>query len=225
MRMSTILAAPTPYAQFQTRGASYTADAYGTIFGASGTDVVDLIASGCTLQTVRNNLSATADPGAASDTTQDYAPGSRWVNTTTGLIWECASAAHAAAVWMPVNMRFVGRLPGASMNTTADQPITLYLPATAPFRVSKITARNASISLSAAVGGVYTAASKGGTAVVAAAQAYSGLTGSTLALDLTIATTPGNTVLAAGTPLFLSLSTAQGSAATADLYVFGDVYL
>jgi hypothetical protein len=31
-------------------------------------------------------------------------------------------------------------------------------------------------------------------------------------------------VLPAGTPIYLSLTTAQGAPATADVYVYGDVY-
>jgi hypothetical protein len=223
--MSTTLAAPAPYAQFQTRGGSYTADANATITGAMGIDVVDLLAAGCTLQSVKNNLAATTDPGVANDASQDYQAGSRWINDVSGLIWECASAARGAATWMPVNIRFLGRLLAANMNIVTDQAIALYVPATAPFRVTKVTAKNASLSLTTAVGGLYTAASKGGTAVVAATQAYSSLGTSAQALDLTIAATPGNTVLAGGTPLYLSLSTAQGASASADFYVFGDIYL
>jgi hypothetical protein len=41
-----ILIAPTPYAQFQTRGASYTADANGLVVAAAG-DVGDLLSDGC----------------------------------------------------------------------------------------------------------------------------------------------------------------------------------
>ncbi|MBV9858745.1 MAG: hypothetical protein JO038_01365 [Alphaproteobacteria bacterium] len=223
--MSTVLAAPAPYAQFQTRGGTYVADAFGMVIGASGTDVIDLLGAGCVLQSVKNNLGASTDPAAANDLTQDFSAGSRWVNNTTGLIWECASPTRGAAVWMPVNQRFTGRLVGANMNTTADQAIPLFLPQTAPFRVSKITARNASISLTAAVGGIYTAASKGGTALVAATQAYSSLTTAASALDLTLAATPSNTVFAPGTALYLSLSTAQGTAATADVFLFGDCFV
>jgi hypothetical protein len=76
--------------------------------------------------------------------------------------------------------------------------------------------------MSTAVGGVYTAASKGGSALVANTQAYTGLTNALTALDLTLALP--NLILAAGTPLYLSLTTAQGAAATVDLAVFGQVF-
>ena len=121
----------------------------------------------------------------------------------------------------PVNSEsnFIGALLGANMNVTTDQQIPLFLPPTKLFTVSQILVTNASISLTTAVGGFYPAASKGGTALVSNSQAYSGLTGSGLAISLTLA---GLARFAAGTNLYLSLTTAQGAAATADVYVYGD---
>jgi hypothetical protein len=80
------------------------------------------------------------------------------------------------------------------------------------------------LSLTTAVGGIYPAASKGGTAVVANSQAYSGLTAATKFVDLTIASgyTSGGDILTVKN-LFLSLTTPQGGAATADVYVYGDI--
>ena len=120
-----------------------------------------------------------------------------------------------------VATRFAGRIFGADFNSTADQQIPLLIPANARFRLTKLTVENASLSLTTAAGGVYNAASKGGTAAVAAGQAYSALTGSGKALDLTLANTD---VQAAGTQLYLSLTTPQGAAATADLYVQADIF-
>ena len=82
----------------------------------------------------------------------------------------------------------LGKLIGANMNSTADQQITMFSNPS-KFILRRIVVTNASVSLTTAAGGVYTAASKGGTAVVAAAQAYSSLTASTLFLDLTLSTT------------------------------------
>ncbi len=120
-----------------------------------------------------------------------------------------------------VPTRYAGRLIGTNFNSTADQAIPLLIPANARFRVIKITVENASVSLTTAAGGVYNAASKGGTALVASSQAYSALTGAGKALDLTLANTD---VQAAGTALYLSLTTAQGAAATADVYVMADIF-
>lgn len=117
----------------------------------------------------------------------------------------------------------LGTLLAANMNVTTDQQITLSgVPDGVGFAVRRITARNATVSLTTAVGGVYSAASKGGTAVVAATQAYSTLTGSTLYLDLTIAAA-GKAVWPAATPLYLALTTAQGAAANADILVYGEL--
>jgi hypothetical protein len=114
----------------------------------------------------------------------------------------------------------LGYLLGANMNVTTDQQIPLLVSSIVHFRISKITVTNASVSLTTAVGGVYDAASKGGNAIVASSQAYSALTAATRALDLTLAL---NLREPAGTSLYFSLSTAQGAAATADVYVFGEV--
>jgi hypothetical protein len=118
----------------------------------------------------------------------------------------------------------IGRLVGANMNATTDQPfLWLAAPATS-YRVTKITCTNASTSLTTAAGGVYTQASKAGTPMVAATQVYTALTGSTLAVDLTLAATPAATFYSSSAnPPILSLTTAQGAAATADCYVYGQL--
>jgi hypothetical protein len=114
------------------------------------------------------------------------------------------------------------RLIGANMNVTTDQLFSI-IGNIAPtsYLISSIRVLNASISLDTAAGGVYNAVSKpAGGILVAAAQAYSTLTGSTLGLDLT------KTALANGAQSavpYFSLTTAQGAAATADLYIFGRI--
>lgn len=102
---------------------------------------------------------------------------------------------------------------GANFNVTTDQSITI--PAQA-WRITRITVTNASISMTTAAGGFYNAASKGGTAIVAAAQVYSALTSAGVILTCTIAV-PANVV----TPIYFALTTAQGVAATADIRVYG----
>lgn len=119
----------------------------------------------------------------------------------------------------------LGFVKGANMNVTTDQAFDMSPGWTSlfSFRITKITAEGASLSLTTAAGGIYPAASKAGTAIVAAGQAYSALTSSALALDLTIAA--ANTVYAPGVQPILSLTTGQGVAAVANFYIFGDVYL
>jgi hypothetical protein len=116
----------------------------------------------------------------------------------------------------------LGSFVGLNMNITTDQNLALTVPTGAYYFLKYVIGRNASISLTTAAGGIYTAASKGGTAVVAATQAYSTLTGSTLSFALTVVAAQLLVVQTAN-PLVFSLTTAQGAAATMDLLVYGDV--
>ena len=118
----------------------------------------------------------------------------------------------------------LGKLIRANMDSTADQRIVMFSNPS-KFILRRIVVTNASISLTTAAGGVYTATSKGGTAVVASSQAYSSLSASTLFLDLTLNTSgSASTTVKSSIPnLYLSLTTAQGAAATADVYVYGDI--
>jgi hypothetical protein len=116
----------------------------------------------------------------------------------------------------------IGRLIGADMNVTTDQAIYLQVPTGARYGITKIWCANASISLTTAAGGIYPAVSKGGTAVVANSQAFSGFSASTVFAALTVVA--GQlAVVHTENPLYLSLTTAQGAAATLDFFVFGDV--
>ncbi len=104
------------------------------------------------------------------------------------------------------------------MNTTADQAFTQQ-GVFSTYLITAIRAVNASTSLTTAAGGIYNTASKGGTPLVASTQVYSGLTGSTLGINLTIAAFGSG--VQSGANLFLALTTGQGGAATADFYVIG----
>jgi len=115
--------------------------------------------------------------------------------------------------------RILGFIKGADFNSTADQAINIGKFGS-KFLVTGFIVTNASASLTLAAGGLYSAASKGGTAVVLAAQVYSALTGSAVVLQAPISTA-GASVALTVSQLFLSLTTAQGSAATADVYVLG----
>lgn len=117
----------------------------------------------------------------------------------------------------------LGELISADMNSTADQQIVIFS-APAKYIIRRIVVTNASVSLTTAAGGVYPQVSKGGTAIVAAGQAYSGLNATSKFIDLTIASgyTSGGSILTAKS-IYLSLTTPQGAAATADVYVYGDI--
>jgi hypothetical protein len=111
----------------------------------------------------------------------------------------------------------LGKLTGVNMNVTTDQAITIN---SSNYIIRNIVVTNASISLTTAVGGVYLAPSKT-IALVNNTQVYSSLAGSSSTIDLTLnvfATSSRGTV----NTLYLSLTTPQGAAATADIYIFGD---
>ncbi len=123
-----------------------------------------------------------------------------------------------------------GVLRGVDLNKTTDTAIPISVP-TLTYMIDAIDVTSPSTSLTTAVGGVYSAASKGGVAIVANSQVFSALTSSTAnttgnALSLTLSTA-GNTTEFGGpaatspiTTIYLSLTTAQGAAATANVRVY-----
>lgn len=117
----------------------------------------------------------------------------------------------------------IGRLIGANMNVTTDQTIPMLIAGNQNYQITAVVARNPSTSLTTAAGGFYTGAAKSGTTLVAAAQVYSAATGSTTVENVTVAAAGLAASLPASTPPILSLTTAQGAAATADIYVYGYV--
>lgn len=124
------------------------------------------------------------------------------------------------------DLRVIGKLIGANMNVTTDQAIVLQDFGASgeytKYMLDSIRVKNASISLTTAVGGVYLAASKT-TAVVANSQVYSALTAVGKWVALTLANTALTDVLTAST-IYFSLTTAQGAAATADIYIYGRLF-
>ncbi len=119
-------------------------------------------------------------------------------------------------------MVLCGVAKSVNMNSTADQAISINC-GSSNYSINSIQVVNPSTSLTTAAGGVYTAVSKGGVAVVSNTQTYSVLTtnaqntsGSRASLTLNT----GNAQMNAST-LYVSLTTAQGAPATADFYVYG----
>ena len=120
------------------------------------------------------------------------------------------------------------KLERANFNVTTDQPFVVIGGSnspTVPFGQYYITQIRATIdptstttNLTTAAGGIYTAASKGGSAIVAAAQAYSTLASLATGLDLTIAAAGAQPLT--GVPI-LSLTTAQGAASLVNIYIKG----
>lgn len=131
-----------------------------------------------------------------------------------------AEAQQADTSIAPIKaQRVLGTLRGANFNSTADQAVPIVNDVTA-FQITAIVVTNCSANLTLAVGGFYPATSKAGTAIVANTQVYTALTATAVLLNVTVAATPLITRYAIGT-VYLSLTTAQGGAATCDVYVIG----
>lgn len=111
-------------------------------------------------------------------------------------------------------------LAGADMNSTSDQ---VFIPnpslSFSQYTPILIVASNPSISLTNAAGGIYSGASKGGTILCTASQVYSGLTTGSSIINPQVAVS-GQQILSSSPP-YLSLTTPQGSAATANFTIMG----
>jgi len=116
--------------------------------------------------------------------------------------------------------RILCSIRAANFNVTTDQSCIIPASVTAWVPTS-ILVTNCSGTFTLAAGGVYPATSKGGTALVAAAQVYTALTGAAVVLGLTLAANIATTRLTINT-VYLSLTTGAGSAATCDFYVIGN---
>jgi hypothetical protein len=55
---------------------------------------------------VNNNFSATTNPSASDDSTQDYSIGSSWVNTTTDQVFVCVDNATGSAIWINITDKY-----------------------------------------------------------------------------------------------------------------------
>ena len=111
-------------------------------------------------------------------------------------------------------LRLLAYVQGANINAAGDTALPI-INATV-YSVANVIMVNASVSLSAAAAGLFTATGGGGTAIVANA-ALSAATGPTVVSQRSVASTNTTTVQ----NLFLNVGTPQGSAATADFYVYG----
>ena len=112
-------------------------------------------------------------------------------------------AIRLLAVYKGVNINAVGDTAMPVINTTS-------------YSVSNIVLTNASVSLTTALGGVFTAVGGNGTTLMTSA-ALSANTSAAVVTQETVATT--NAQVAQN--LYFRVATAQGAAATADVYVYG----
>jgi len=112
-------------------------------------------------------------------------------------------------------VRLLAVFTGVNVNATGDTA-KLTIANASNWSVSNVVFTNASISLTTAAAGLFTAPSGGGTAIVANA-ALSALTSSTVVSQRTVA----STAIQTGENLYVNVGTAQGAAATMDVYVYG----
>lgn len=132
--------------------------------------------------------------------------------------------------YYPADFRVVAKRIGANFNVTTDQTLPIEVADTDDlavtgeqlFTITNILVTNASVSLTTAVGGIYTAAAKSGP-IVSAGQVYSALTAANKFVLLTLSGTALTDVVNQAN-LYLSLTTPQGVAATADVYVYGRLF-
>ena len=111
-------------------------------------------------------------------------------------------------------IRLLASYQGVNVNATGDTVLPVLN--TTNYSVSNVIFTNASTSLTTALAGLFTAPSAGGTGIVANA-ALSACTGSTVVSQRTVASTASQ----AGQNLYVNVGTAQGAAATMDVFVYG----
>ena len=125
------------------------------------------------------------------------------------------SSIHPSNLATNQAIRLLAVATGVNVNSTGDQA-TLAINNASSYSVSNVVFTNASISLTTAAAGLFTAPAAGGTGLVANA-ALSALTASTVVSQRTVA----STALQTAQNLYLNVGTAQGAAATMDVYVYG----
>jgi hypothetical protein len=111
-------------------------------------------------------------------------------------------------------IRLLASFQGVNVNATGDTVLPIIN--TDRYSVSNVVFTNASTSLTTALAGVFTAPSAGGTAIVANA-ALSALTSASVVSQRTVASTAAQS----GQNLYVNVGTAQGAAATMDVFVYG----
>ena len=121
---------------------------------------------------------------------------------------------HPANLASNQAIRLLASFQSVNVNQTGDT--VLPINNTNSYSVSNVIFTDASTSLTTALAGVFTAPAAGGTAIVANA-ALSALTSSTVVSQRTVASTAVQT----GQNLYVNVGTAQGAAATMDVFVYG----
>jgi hypothetical protein len=124
------------------------------------------------------------------------------------------TSTHPSGLATNQAIRLLASAQGVNVNSTADTVMPIVN--SSRWSVSNVVFTNASISLTTGTAGVFTGPAGSGTAVVADA-ALSGLTTASVVSQRTVASTAAQT----GDYLYLDVGTAQGAAATMDVFVYG----
>jgi hypothetical protein len=112
-------------------------------------------------------------------------------------------------------LRLLASAQGVNLNQVGDTAATV-VSDSGNYSVQTIIVANASVNLTTAQLAVYTGPSATGTAIKTAAALTSNSTAAKV--NLLSAT---STDIVSGTPLYIRCTTAQGAAATADVFIYG----
>ena len=112
-------------------------------------------------------------------------------------------------------LRLLAAVQGVNLNQVGDT-VAQIVNNSGSYSVQSIIVANASVNLTTAQLAVYTGAGATGTAVK---SAYA-LTGNSAPAKVVV-TAATSTDIVSGTPLYIRCTTAQGAAATADVYLYG----
>ena len=110
-------------------------------------------------------------------------------------------------------LRLLASYQGVNVNATGDTVLPIL--DTTSYSVSNVIFTNASVSLSSAAAGLFTA--PGASGAIVSNAALSALTSASVVSQRTVASTAAQ----AGQNLYLNVGTAQGAAATMDVFVYG----
>jgi hypothetical protein len=121
---------------------------------------------------------------------------------------------HPQQVGTNQSLRLLASYQSVNCNVLGDTVLPLINASS--YSVSNVIFTNASTSLTTAAAGLFTAPSAGGTGIVANA-ALSALSAASVVSQRTVASTAAQ----AGQNLYFNVATAQGAAATCDVFVYG----
>ena len=139
------------------------------------------------------------------------------VDRSTAFAYALDSANRVAQIAGRLTLLFIKRL--ADMQLTTDQSFTKSFTGTRYEITSVVAHCKTGGATVACAGGIYTAAAKGGTPLVAAAQSWIGLSAANKLVTATLAAVVGTDSQTA-TPI-LSLTTGSTAPVTADIFIWG----